>query len=193
MNSSQEKVSGLEGMSSSQIDLFTNDYDDWMCTICREGDGVDGCRTLHACGKHEFHTICIQTHRERDTRCPICRFPVGEIPLTPETTQSSEESQPDEFYSMMGGLAFAMMRFPNMLYQIMPNRQNRIRLQISKCGGFDGDCGYCRRPLLRCLDAFQRHTCHHRIHHSCVMDNILENGISENGTLFCPKCHAEGS
>ena len=60
-----------------------------------------------------------------------------------------------------------MMRFPNMLYQIMPNRQNRMRLQISKCHGFDGDCGYCRKPLLR-LDSLQRYTCRHRIHHAVL-------------------------
>ena len=42
----------------------------WVCGICLEVDARP--RTLHECGNHEFHRVCLA--RVRDPRCPICRF-----------------------------------------------------------------------------------------------------------------------
>src|SRR5271156_5121357 len=65
---------------SSQMEEFLNDFDDWMCGVCREGDANYGARTLHACNQHEFHTTCLNRVRERDARCPIYRYPVNSTP-----------------------------------------------------------------------------------------------------------------
>ena|SRR3981189_584173 len=42
----------------------------WVCGICLEADTRP--RTLHECGNHEFHRVCLA--RVNDPRCPICRF-----------------------------------------------------------------------------------------------------------------------
>jgi hypothetical protein len=52
------------------MDVSTNTSDDWVCGICLEEDTRP--RTLHECGKHEFHRVCLAP--VRDSRCPICRF-----------------------------------------------------------------------------------------------------------------------
>jgi Ring finger domain len=44
---------------------------DWECAICLESEGE---RTTHACGRHQFHTTCLNENMKHDGRCPICRF-----------------------------------------------------------------------------------------------------------------------
>ena len=82
------------------------------------------------------------------------------------------------------------------MYQIMPNRFNfpRIKPNVITCTGL-GNAGYvCAyfRNSIKNFTHYERDGCHHRMHGICLVNNMLENGISEAGTLFCPQCLAEG-
>src|SRR5271156_7097161 len=69
---------------------FVDNFDDWVCALCCEGDAVgDGARTMHECGRHEFHLRCLQNARRRDIRCAICRFPTDATLPTFSITQST--------------------------------------------------------------------------------------------------------
>jgi len=172
-------------MNSKNAEVFTNDFDDWVCGICREGDATDGLRTLHECKRHEFHTSCLTELRVRDVRCPLCRFPVDAQP-------STQSPQPEiHRIPFQTGLQYAISRFPNMFRQLMPDHDiaHRFRPRVGKNYGPWEECAYCTHPIEDDIHAWL-YDCMHRMHSSCVIDNMYQNGVDDRtGKLFCPTCH----
>src|SRR5271156_3792662 len=188
---------------TTDMSEFTNDYNDWICGICQEGDANYGARTRHACGHHEFHTRCLEDMQIRDIRCAICRYPPNAAsPVFSQTTQHSstpDRSTPEiparplqmtRSNAMNPSMARALSRFPGYMRQVMPSnlRLNRIHPMVGRGLGRD-ICCYCNQPIEEVLHGFLR-SCFHHIHSLCVIETLYQNGCdADTGNLFCPVCH----
>jgi hypothetical protein len=206
-----EKNEITEDLSKVDFTKFIDDYDEWICTVCQEGDSAfDGARIFHTCGNHEYHSECLAGLQARgNMRCPVCRCP-PDAPVPPTQisevifgNDSQEDSQAVQFdilsqvifgndseeNSSVGGMT-------NLEYQRNPHR-NRVptvtpaiseSLQMT-----DENCTYCRAAISR----WGHHVltdCRHRIHMSCALTNIRVNGVNiNNGAIFCPRCLHAGT
>ena len=180
--------------NSRDMSAFINDFDDWVCGICREGDAGDGLRTLHECKRHEFHTVCLARWRARDVRCPICRFPVDAMPPSSQSSSEEEPTLPSLLHLRLPfqtGMQYAVARYGNMFQQLMPNHSTapRFRPRVGKAFGEGHYCGYCTHPIDEVSHTFL-YTCFHHMHTLCIIDNMYQNGVSEQtANLFCPRCY----
>ena len=171
-------------MATSDFSEFTNDFGDWLCTICREGDGANGLRTQHECGKHEFHTTCLTDWRKWSHRCPICRFPLeAEVPVYSQTlepqTQSSEESEE----SLIDETYLATLHLLP-----LPVRQSRINLGIGISQDRLKNCVWCENIINGLGHPYIRH-CGCDMHYACLIMNIICNGINNDSVrIHCPVC-----
>jgi hypothetical protein len=67
---------------------------------------------------------------------------------------------------------------------------NNIRIGADfKCSKFCEICVSCRIEIRKYETYIQLFICKHRMHKSCTMEQILENGISRTGKINCPLCH----
>jgi Ring finger domain len=172
----------------SQIDFseFVNDYDDWTCVICQDGDEVNDSRTRHGCGNHEFHTKCLEQERRRDTRCPICRFVEQG-----GTTSRILTQEPDQFVLpfRLRPQHYDFEETPGHIYQTIPDRSNRISPMIIADSAFGMECSYCREQISNFIH-WRMTNCNHHIHIICLFENMAANGIDiETGELFCALCN----
>ena len=101
-----EKNEITEDLSKVDFTKFIDDYDEWICTVCQEGDSAfDGARIFHTCGNHEYHSECLAGVRTRgDIRCSVCRFPPNAtLPPTHDDTiivpETQETTAPPTQYS----------------------------------------------------------------------------------------------
>ena len=178
-------------MATSDFTEFTNDFGEWECGICKEGDGADGLRTTHECTKHEFHTTCLTRWRERSQQCPICRFPTDAPPQVQTQEQPSIPSLIGIQVPRLSGMSHGMMRFGGMSWRLLPDRDlmNRITPRVGEAWAIGRDCAYCTHTIVEMSCAILW-DCNHYMCHSCVRDNLYQNGINaDTGKLFCPHCY----
>src|SRR5271167_2324431 len=132
------------------MEEFLNDFDDWMCGVCREGDANYGPRTLHAYNQHEFHTTCLNRVRERDARCPICRYPANSTPpyysqvsvfLDSQTSEASPVITPDSQTSpvILHGLGWGRSSVPSF--------SSRRRVLLCLGHGIGVTSAYCQQMI----------------------------------------------
>ena len=86
----------------------------------------------------------------------------------------------------------AASRFPMFVYQSIPLAMSsgRIEPRIGRYTslGMENDlCAYCLQ-IITADDCYFYDQCHHYMHTECVVENLLENGISSDGYLYCPVC-----
>ncbi len=178
---------------------FVNDFDDWMCGICREGDSAhDGFRTLHQCQHHEFHSACLTRLLLTDRRCPLCRFPTNatpptfsytqEVPETPEPSQSSEEDTQQTTQASQRARNRAIRFLASPERQVLPTTANRFRPRLQNEFSYNQVCAYCRQRIRESLHVSIA-PCDHRMHHQCAIVNLLVNGVGcDDMCVFCPTC-----
>ena len=114
------------------------------------------------------------------------------------STQSSSEEEPTLPSLMqlrlpfLSGMQYAMSRFPNMFRQLMPDHDTapRFRPRVGKEYGPCEECAYCTHPIEEVTCAVL-YPCMHRMHSTCVIDNMYQNGVNERtANLFCPTCYS---
>ena len=177
---------------------FLSNFDNWLCGVCREGDANYGARTTHACGQHEFHADCLERVRERDARCPLCRYPNNATPPTySQETELQGSDTPDSQPSPQARGRFysaEQIAFSHQFHrprELIPQHlnENRRRVCISQGYGIGKTCAYCQQIIEEPYHA-QPGQCSHHMHDKCVVQNISWNGINlYNSTVFCPACH----
>ena len=169
---------------------FLDDFDEWLCTICREGDAAYDSRTFHSCQHHQFHTACLERLSRRDIRCPVCRYPpwAPEVEFSQDTLPNfSQDTQPNFSQAAQSSPPFRLRRgnsmlntpmvraagrFPGILRQVMPSnlRVNRFRPQVGRALG-PAVCSYCNQPIEEVLHAFLN-SCFHHMHSLCIIENL---------------------
>jgi hypothetical protein len=203
--------------NEESFEQFTNDFDDWICGICREGDSAyDGVRTMHECQHHEFHTACLERLLLTDRRCPICRRPANATP--PVFTQEMSDSQESldsthQFLLRFRYLATHTLEVPDSQEiddddsqssqnirrdharrllssprrQVIPDDRNRLRPRVRSDSQTDERCVFCRNRIDGMHAAIA--PCDHRMHYQCMIGDIFYNGVDrDNMCLFCPTC-----
>src|SRR5271156_1183011 len=191
---------------------FLDNFDDWVCALCCEGDAVgDGARTMHECGRHEFHHGCLQDARRRDIRCAICRFPI-DAPLpnfsitqsmlnnSTATINSTDNSSLDSTQPTFSSTPLQHTR-PAALHLTRDNvfrntrpvpvwqDVSRLRPNVTRGLGVAGShrCCYCGFFIMQSAH-YELSGCHHHSHEICAIENMRENGCSANGDLYCMLC-----
>ena len=125
--------------------------ENWVCTLCEEGQQPNDHLVMHTCGVHIFYCSCL-TFRivMNDPVCSVC-FITGN---------------------------------PN--FSLVNNIKVGANYRNSK---FCDICVSCRNTIEKYEAHIQLCICKHRLHKSCAMDQILENGITLRGKINCPLCH----
>jgi hypothetical protein len=68
-------------------------------------------------------------------------------------------------------------------------QMNNIKIGVTNNrSDFNEICMKCMEIIYRREEHVKIHRCKHRIHKNCVIDLILEKGITSNGSVFCPLC-----
>ena len=172
-------------MQENNMAEFVNDFDDWICGICQEGDSNYGAKTMYSCGYHEFHTRCLIDMQVRDIRCAICRYPPSapspvfsqsqsthvNFSQSTQSVPSSPEhhSTPTVPYSLLHLDAFHLTR-PNFM---IPRDEDigRLRPSYEEVHGVeDFSCVHCRLPLWQYT--IMTLNCGHYMYLTCMLRNM---------------------
>ena len=84
-----------------------------------------------------------------------------------------------------------MMQVPNINYHLMNRSEAEGRLKPTLGDSTTMGMRMCVVCCTR-IQEIWNHTikaCGYNIHNECLLDNIIDNGIGPDGTLWCPLCH----
>src|SRR5271156_129963 len=147
----------------------------------------------HECGRHIYHISCLFDNRYADPRCAICRQPnISEInshDTDDETTSNHSipptSPQPLQLNSLnitTSSEVHIEARPPFFQpYAIIPRYTRR-------CSFYRTICSHCRDDITPGTNHASILPCQHHIHDNCILNVILNHGITNTGALTCILC-----